>query len=62
MSHKDSKVHLNKGGLPLCVCDARTKDFSQLRYVLTMKFDEVTCRSCKAAISKLSRVQGYVSA
>jgi hypothetical protein len=62
MPSKEAKVHLNKGGLPLCVCDARMKDFERLRYELTMKFDEVTCRSCKAAISKLSRVQGYASA
>lgn len=59
---KPSKIHLNRGGLPLCVCEARMKDFERVHYELTIKFEEVTCRSCKAAINKLSRVQGYASA
>jgi hypothetical protein len=59
---KPVKIHLSKNGTPLCSCDARVRDFSQLNYVLTTKFDEVTCQSCKNTITKLSRTQGYASA
>lgn len=59
---KPFKVHLSKDGIPLCACEARVKDFSKMNYVLTLKFDEVTCQSCKNTITKLSRIQGYASA
>lgn len=59
---KPFKIHLSKDGVPLCACEARVKDFSQVNYVLTTKFKEVTCRSCQNTITKLSRVQGYASA
>ena len=56
------RVHLSKGGLPLCVCGSLRLNAEHIRYTLTLKFDEVTCKSCKAAITKLSRVQGFIRA
>lgn len=63
MPNKEVKIHLKDvSGLPLCIRDSYMKYSLGIQYTVTMKFKEVTCRSCKAAISKLSRVHGYASA
>jgi hypothetical protein len=63
MPNKEVKIHLKDvSGLPLCIRDSYMKYSLGIHYELTIKFKEVTCRSCKAAISKLSRVHGYASA
>lgn len=56
---KRTKIHLNKGGLPLCECDGRMRDFSKVHFDLTMRFKEVTCRKCLETVSKSSRVLGF---
>lgn len=59
---KPVKIHLSRNGLPLCNWESRVRDFSKVKYELTMKLDEVTCQSCKNTIIKLTRTQGYASA
>jgi hypothetical protein len=56
---KRTKIHLDKGGIPLCECDGRVRNFAKVHFELTLHFNEVTCKKCNDAIEKASRVMGY---
>jgi hypothetical protein len=62
VANKELKIHLASGGLPLCERESRILDLNKVKFELTLKFEEVTCKKCKMAINKISRSMGYANA